>query len=190
MSGLTGLILVAVSVGLSNFAGAIGIGLSGVSAKMRIRVGILFGLFEAGMPIVGLIIGMSVAGRLGHIGTYVGAALLVLTGLYTIIQARRQKSADDSRETEEERSGISTRQLAITAVALSLDNLVVGFALGVYHVNLVLAAAVMGVVSVGMALLGLELGSRLGRHVEEWAEELGGAVLIGVGLALGSGLLK
>ena len=190
MSGLVGLILVAVSVGLSNFAGSIGIGLSGVSARVRLRVGLAFGLFEAVMPIIGLAIGQSVAGRLGHVGSYVGAGLLVLTGLYTIIQARRQKKEIDEEEATGDRSGLSNRQLVITAVALSLDNLVVGFALGVYHVNLVLAAVVMGVVSVGMSLLGLELGSRLGRHVEEWAEELGGGVLILVGIALGSGLLK
>ena len=182
--------LVAVSVGLSNFAGSIGIGLAGVSARMRLRVGLAFGLFEALMPIIGLAIGQSVAGRLGNVGRYVGAGLLVLTGIYTIFQARRQEQEIEAEEKRGDTSGLSNRQLLVTAVALSLDNLVVGFALGVYHVNLVLAAVVMGIVSVGMSLLGLELGSRLGRHVEEWAEELGGGVLILVGLALGSGLLK
>ena len=51
------LILVAVSLGLSNFAAAIGIGISGVSARTRLKVGIIFGLFEAGMPIAGLALG-------------------------------------------------------------------------------------------------------------------------------------
>jgi putative Mn2+ efflux pump MntP len=48
----------------------------------------------------------------------------------------------------------------------------------------------MGVVSVGMSLVGLELGSRLGEAMEGRAEEAGGAVLILVGLALGFGLFK
>jgi len=38
MSGLLGLLLVSVSVGLSNFAGAIGIGLSGIDARTRARI--------------------------------------------------------------------------------------------------------------------------------------------------------
>ena len=43
------LLLVAASLGLSNFAAAIAIGVSGVAARTRLRVGIVFGLFEAGM---------------------------------------------------------------------------------------------------------------------------------------------
>src|SRR5260370_7567475 len=70
MSGLLGLFLVSVSVGLSNFAGAIGIGLSGIDARTRLRVGVAFGLFEALMPIIGLLLGQAVAGHLGHIAKY------------------------------------------------------------------------------------------------------------------------
>jgi len=47
----------------------------------------------------------------------------------------------------------------------------------------------MGVISVAMSLVGLELGSRLGARVEQWSDELGGAVLILVGIAIAFGLL-
>ena len=53
------LVLVAVSLGLSNFAAAVGIGVSGIDGRTRLRVGLIFGLFEAGMPIVGLLLGLS-----------------------------------------------------------------------------------------------------------------------------------
>ena len=46
--------LVAVSLGLSNFAAAVGIGVSGIDARTRLHVGVIFGLFETGMPILGL----------------------------------------------------------------------------------------------------------------------------------------
>src|SRR5258708_9605231 len=88
MSGLLGLLLVSISVGLSNFAGAIGIGLSGISARTRLRVGIAFGVFEALMPIAGLLLGQAVAGYLGHIAKYVGSAILILVVTYTICQGR------------------------------------------------------------------------------------------------------
>lgn len=183
MRELGGLIVVALSVGMTNFAGAIGIGLSGVDARTRLRVGIAFGFFEAVMPIVGLLIGQTAAGAIGSSGRYIGGGLLVLTGVWSIVQARRTSS--------EERTGaLRLRQLTVLAVALSLDNLVVGFALGVYRVPLAEAAVVIGVVSVGLSLVGLELGQRLGERVEEWAEELGGGVLVLIGLALAFGLLK
>jgi manganese efflux pump family protein len=182
VSGLVSLLLVSVSVGLSNFAGAIGIGLSGIDARTRIRVGIAFGLFEALMPIIGLLAGQAVAGYLGHLAKYIGGAILIVTGAYTIWQGRRTES-------EEARTPLRTRRLLITALALSIDNLAVGFALAIYRIPLVLAAATMGVVSVAMSLIGLELGHRLGARVEAWSEEIGGIVLIGVGIAIGVGVL-
>lgn len=51
MSALRGLILVSVSLGLSNFAAAIGIGISGSDRRTRIKTAIAFGLFEAVMPL-------------------------------------------------------------------------------------------------------------------------------------------
>jgi len=182
---LLSLLLVSVSVGLSNFAGAMGIGLSGINVRTRIRVGIAFGFFEALMPVLGLLLGEAVAGFFGHYGKYVGGAILILTGGYTIIQARR---------TANEQKGLMPRSvrmqsLIITALALSIDNLAVGFALAVYHVDIVLAGLTFGVVSILMSLLGLELGHRLGKRVEAWSEEIGGGVLILVGIAIAIGVL-
>src|SRR6202022_151366 len=186
MSGLLGLLLVSVSVGLSNFASAIGIGLTGIDARTRLRVGIAFGLFEALMPIAGLLLGQAVAGYFGHIAKYVAGGILILTGAYTIWQGRR---VPPEQEQPRESTGLQTHQLLVTALALSIDNLAVGFALAVYRIPIVLAAATMGVISVAMSLIGLELGSRLGTRVEAWSEELGGAVLILVGIAIAAGLL-
>ena len=185
MSGLLSLLLVSVSVGLSNFAGAIGIGLSGIDARTRLRVGIAFGLFEAVMPIIGLLVGQAVAGYFGHIAKYVGGGILILTGAYTIWQGRRVESEGKTPP----RKDLRTHRLIVTAAALSIDNLAVGFALAIYHIQIVLAAITMGVVSVVMSLIGLELGHRLGAVVEARAEELGGVVLIGVGVALAAGLM-
>jgi len=184
MGQLLGLVLVALSVGLGNFAGAIAIGLSGVDARTRLRVGLAFGFFESIMPVLGLVVGQRAAAAAGHSGRYIGGALLVATGLYAIYQGRRGGEAPAAGSVR------SRSRLIVTALALSLDNLVVGFALGVYPVPLAEAAIVIGVVSVALSLLGLELGNRLGSRVEKWSEELGGGVLVLVGLALAFGLLQ
>jgi manganese efflux pump family protein len=57
------LALVAFSLGLSNFAAAVGLGASGIDARTRLRVGVIFGVFETGMPLLGLLLGRSLAGR-------------------------------------------------------------------------------------------------------------------------------
>ena len=181
MPGLLSLLLVSLSVGLSNFAGAIGIGLSGIDTKTRIRVGLAFGFFEAVMPLIGLLIGQAAAGYIGgHLTQYVAGGILILTGAYTIWQGWGLEKKENAQ---------ASHSLIVTALALSIDNLAVGFALAVYQIPIVVAAVTMGVISVAMSLVGLELGHRLGKRVEGWSEEIGGAVLILVGIAIALGLL-
>ena len=180
-------LLVAMSLGLSNFAASIGIGISGIDARTRWRVGVVFGLFEAGMPIVGLLLGRSLAGTLGGAAHWIGAGLLIATGGYSVIQSLRSRgqAGDDHKPAAGQRTG----RLLITGAALSIDNLAVGFALGAYHVSLIVAAVIIGAVSVGLSLIGLELGDRLGARTGENGEILGGVVLIGVGIAIAARVL-
>src|ERR1700730_12777803 len=120
------LLLVAASLGLSNFAAAIAIGVSGVDARTRLRVGIVFGLFEAGMPLLGLLLGHRLAGTLGHSARWIGAGLLIATGLYTLIQAFRHHGGDggDGGDTTSAATqGLG--KLLVSGLALSIDNLAV-----------------------------------------------------------------
>jgi len=182
------LVLLAVSLGLSNFAAAVGIGVSGIDTRTRLRVGVIFGLFETGMPILGLLVGHSLATTLGHAASWIGAALLIATGGYTVIQALRGPAGRDGPEPAVP-GGRRTGRLLITGMALSIDNLAVGFALGTFHVSVALAAIVIGAISVCMSLIGLELGNRIGSRTGARGELVGGLVLIGVGIAVASGLV-
>jgi len=171
------LLLVALSVGLSNFAASIGLSLSGVDNALRVRVVLLFGLFEAGMPVLGIVLGHSVAGVVGGSSRWIGGGLLVATGVWTALIPERPGR----------RRG--TARLAVTALALSVDNLVVGFALGALAVSLVTAGSVIAGVSVVLSLVGLEIGARVGAGLERWSEEIGGAVLVVVGATVMAGVL-
>ena len=175
--------MVAVALGLSNFAGAVGIGVSGVGGRTRLRVGLVFGLFEAGMPLLGLVLGDSLAQDLGHAARWIGAGLLAACGGYAVLQAARGRDAPPAAA-----DGPGLGRLLATGLALSIDNLAVGFALGAYHVSLPLAAAVFGVVSIVLSLAGLEVGARIGARAGRHGELLGGLILIGVGVALACGV--
>ena len=181
-------LLIALSLGLSNLAASIGIGVTGVDARTRLRVGLIFGLFETAMPILGLLLGHTLAHTLGQAAHWIGATLLIATGIYTLFQAARTHSTDDS-EHQAATANQHTGRLLITGIALSIDNLAVGFALGTYHVSVLLAAVVIGAVSVSLSLAGLELGSRLGAKTGEGGEVIGGFVLVGVGVAIATGAM-
>jgi manganese efflux pump family protein len=178
------LLLVAGSLGLNNLAASIAIGLSGVDRATRTRTALAFGLFEAGMPVVGLLIGRQLSHALGGAANVVGGLLLIAVGVRVTISAVR--SGEDSAPAV---AAVQMRNLLVLAAALSIDNLVVGFALGAFRTPLVLSVAVIAIVSVGLSLLGLELGARLGARIEHRSELLSGIVLIGVGLAILTGLL-
>ena len=180
------LILVAVSVGLSNFAAAISIGISGVSARTRLKVGIIFGLFETTMPIAGLALGRSLAQALGHSARWISAGLLIATGAWTVFQAVRGLEDDQAAPAPDRQS---TGRLVIIGLAISVDNFAVGFALGEFHVSLAVAAAVIGGISITLSLIGLELGAKIGARAGQRGEFLGGLVLIGVGAAVAAGFI-
>jgi manganese efflux pump family protein len=177
------LLLVAISVGLSNFAAAIGIGVSGVTARVRLEVGAVFGIFEATMPVLGLLLGHRLASDLGSKTRWIGGGLLIATGLYGLYQAGRAKNAEAKAQTTVQRRG----RLLASGLALSVDNLVIGFALGTYHVELALAAVVIGSVSIALSFIGLELGSRIGTRIGQRGEVLGSVVLILVGVGVATG---
>lgn len=182
-------LLIAVSLGLSNFAASVGIGVTGTDARTRLRVGVIFGLFETGMPILGLLLGHSLARALGHAAHWIGAALLIATGLYAVAQSIRSRRGAGKGHRAATAASQRTGRLLVTGMALSIDNLAVGFALGSYHVSLLLAAVVIGAVSISLSLAGLELGNRLGAKTGENGEILGGLVLAAVGIALATGAL-
>ena len=176
------ILIVAVALGLSNFAASIAIGLQGVDGALRRDIIVIFGFFEAAMPVVGLVLGRRMVDAVGSSASYAGAVLLVLTGIYTLVQARRESSSAAPRA---HRRG----RLLVTGAALSIDNLIVGFALGTYKVPVLLGALTIALVSVAMSLAGIELGHRLGVSVEKWSGELAGAVLTAVGILIAAGVL-
>ena len=177
------LILVALALGLDNFAVSVGFGLSGVSTRTRLEIGIVFGIFEAGMPVLGLALGHHLAHDLGHDTRWVGSGLLIATGAYGLLTDLREPGRPSVPSTGRRRG-----RLILTALALSIDNLAVGFALGTYNVSLPLAAIVIGSVSVALSLLGLELGARIGAQLGDRGELVGSLILIAVGTAIASGV--
>jgi putative Mn2+ efflux pump MntP len=183
------LLLVAASVGLSNFAAAIGIGVAGVDARTRLRVGLVFGLFESGMPVVGLLLGQQLAGELGHAARWTGAALLIAIGGYAVLRSLRAVRGA-ARQQPGARPPRWLGRLLLSGLALSMDNLVVGFALGTYQTGLAESALIIGAVSVALSLIGLELGARLGAWAGARSEQVGGVILISVGIAIASGALS
>lgn len=179
---MVALVVAAVAVGLDNFGATIGIGAMHGASAHRWRVAAVFGLFEALMPLLGLAVGRSSAHSLAGAAPIVGGTLVGLLGGYAIVDGLRDRPRRSSGPS------VPLPRLVAMGVVLSLDNLVVGFALGTFGVNLVVAVVVIGLVSVALSLAGLELGGRIGARIGERSEVFGGVALVVVGVLIGLGV--
>jgi putative Mn2+ efflux pump MntP len=89
---------------------------------------------------------------------------------------------------ESERAGLLARTRGLAAIGLgisiSLDELAIGFTLGLLHFPVVLVIALIGIQTLIVTQAGLRLGSRIGEAVRERAEQLAGIVLAALGIVL------
>jgi putative Mn2+ efflux pump MntP len=194
------LLLLAVALGLDNLAAAIGFGVGAtgrIGGATRLRIAVVFGLFEAGMPVLGLVLGHGLADSIGAAARWLGGAALIGFGVVGLVQARRESGHSGHRDGERARpperpqrnSAQPIGRLLLAGLVLSADNLAAGFALGAYQVDIVAAAVVFGVVSVVMSLAGLELGARIGAAAGERSELIACVLLIVVGAVIAAGVL-
>lgn len=165
------LVMLALALALNNSIAAIALGSAGISRKRQFATALLFAVFEALMPVIGVALGQGAARLIGAPARYAGIVILVGAGVYSLLQMRtggQSKAKHDS-------TGV---RLIVLSVAMSLDNLTVGFGLGMFHVSIAKAAIVFGAVSLVMTLAGLELGRWIGRAVRVSTDLLTGLVLI------------
>jgi putative Mn2+ efflux pump MntP len=173
---------------LDTFALAAALGMAGLEKRDRLRVTLVFTAFEAGMPIVGMLIGRGVGALIGQWAGYGGILFLVIAG---ILLLRPDKDEDG----ESKRLGLlaHARGLAIIDLGLSIsvDELTIGLSAGLLGLSIALTVIWIGVQAFLAAQLGLRFGSRLGEEARERSEQVAGVALILVaGLLLALKLLK
>lgn len=163
---------IAATGSLDNLGVTVGMGVRGAwSRRGRIRQAVVFGLFEAGMPLIGLLLGQSIAGPIGAYTSPVAGLLLVALGVHGLLG-----------KDEEPRYG-----LFLPALFVSIDNLAVGLALGIHHTSLAIIP-MFAVSSVAMAYIGLTFGAVIGAKSNH-AGMIGSLALILVGVLIGSGVM-
>jgi manganese efflux pump family protein len=171
------LIALVLPLGLDTFAVAAAIGLIGVSSSARRRVSLLFTGFEAGMPLVGLALGVPLGHAIGAAAEYVAIAVLIAFGIYTL-------AGDDDDERVAALAQMSGVRTIALGISISLDELAIGFTLGLLHISAALVIALIAVQTLIVTQLGLRLGNRLGERIREGAERLAGVALTTLGIIL------
>ncbi len=137
-------------LGVDSFAVAAVLGAAGpTGTRERLRVSLIFVVFEAGMPLVGLAAGAGIARATGSVADYLAGAAVIVLGIYMVV------ARDDGGEQKAGRLA-STHRLAILAlgISISLDEFAIGFSLGLLRLP---AAPVIIAIAI-QALLGPRRG--------------------------------
>lgn len=174
------LIALGMALALNNTLASIALGAGYMPRWHQLRTALLFALFEALMPLLGVLTGQVAAMLIGSKARFVGIGVLAVVGIYSLVKvdAKDEPQLSDEMSLDRKRSARPRMQTLILAVALSIDNLTVGFGLGMLHVPLLLATLTFGVVSLVMTLIGLEIGRYVGSKFTLSADKLSGVVLL------------
>ncbi len=173
------LALFVLPLGLDTFAVSAALGLRGLPRRERLKASLLMSLFEMTMPVVGLLLGRGLGGAIGRVADYLAAAALLALGAWMLLHEESEEGAKAGSLSS--RSGLALIGLGIS---ISLDELAMGFTIGLLHLSIVLAVVLIGAQAFLAAQIGLRIGARLGAAAGEWAERLAAISLIGLGVLI------
>lgn len=170
---LGALLVISLALSLNNFGVAVSLGTMS-SGRRHVRTALIFGIFEFTVPLVGIWIGGAAASRISEWAGPIGAAMIAVIGIWTLIEALR-----DDRNHEQVRTR-AARWAGVTVLAggLSLDNLVIGFSLGLHGYPPFISSLVIAVTVCGLILVGLKVGTEATRRWERHARVTAGLVLL------------
>ena len=154
---------------LDNFRVSIVLGTVPFGVQRALRVALTFGMLDAIMPLVGLLIGRQVGESIGDVADMVGAAALGGYGLYLVISSLRNPEPDELDH---------PWALFGIPLTLSLDNLFAGASLGILGLSPWFSAAVFGAMTAILSLVGLRLGRAAARLIRIRSDLLSGVTLI------------
>jgi manganese efflux pump family protein len=167
-------------LGLDSFAVAAAIGaVQKPKAWQRVRVSLVFVVFEGGMPLIGLALGSALARGIGHVADYVAAAAVIGVGAWMLLAGEEDEEEKASRLA-------SSRGLALLAlgISISLDELAIGFSIGLTHLPIVAVIVAIALQALVAAHLGLAVGAKVGERWRARAEQVAGFALIMLGAYL------
>ncbi len=172
--------LIAISLSLDAFAVCIGVGAaqSCPDRKSEFRLAGFFGLFQALMPILGWLAGVTIIQFIGKLDHFIAFGLLAYVGINMIRSGI--KKADKSSCEDPSRG----KNLFILSIATSIDAFAVGLTLGLLKVAVFLPALFIGIVTFSLSVAGLFLGKKLGEKFGKRMEIVGGIVLILIGVRI------
>lgn len=181
--GILEIFLIALGLAMDAFAVAIanGVIIKDVKIKHALVFGLYFGIFQLVMPILGWLIGMTFAGYIMAFGNWIASIVLCLIGFNMIIESVKKEKDAPIKSNE---AIFRWQNMAILAVATSIDAMAVGVSFAVMESNIWLSSLIIGAVAFALSVIGVLIGDKMGRFFKKGAETFGGIILILIGVKI------
>lgn len=172
------LFIIAIGLGMDSFSVSIckGLTLKKIHIKTYLKVGLIFGIFQGAMPLIGFLLGQTFKEIISNVDHWLAFILLGIIGINMVREAFSKDEEIDNK--------LDFKNLSVLGIATSIDALIVGITFAIMNVNIILASTAIMVVTFIMSMIGLKTGSIFGCKFEKKAEILGGIILILIGVKI------
>lgn len=176
--GLIEIFILAVGLSMDAFAVSICKGLSVRKLKPKhcIIAGLYFGGFQAGMPLLGYLLGTQFESLITSIDHWIAFVLLGLIGANMI--------RESFGEPDELNDSFSFKTMLPLAIATSIDALAVGVTFAFLKVEIFSAVSFIGITTLLFSAIGVKIGNVFGTKFKSKAEFIGGCMLILMGIKI------
>jgi len=174
------IVVIAVALAMDAFAVSIASGAAykQLHVKHTLRMAVFFGGFQAFMPLIGALAGLSFREYIADYDHWVAFVILAAVGGKMIYESFK------ITEAEKNYSPSNILVLLALSVATSIDALAIGITLSLVAASIVTAVIVIGLVTFLLSYLGVILGKKFGHIFENKIEIVGGLVLIALGVKI------
>lgn len=173
------LILLGIVIASNNLSFAFGLGSLGTS-KYHLRIILVFTAVEFVIPLIGLYIGSYLSSIINEFAKITGSLTLISLGIFTIYSTFR--NVNEKKNLLEKIA--SLKGLLLIALGLSLDNLLVGFSLGLRNISPLKLALFIAFFSLTFTFIGLKTGKFIKSAFGKYVQLFAGLLLIILGILM------
>ena len=169
-----------IGIGLAMDAFAVsickGLSMKKINYKKAEIVGLYFGVFQAGMVLIGDLLGNSFEEFIKNIDHWVAFVLLVCIGINMIREVfQKEESYNDD---------VSFKTMVPLALATSIDALACGITFACLRIKIAMPSITIGIITFVLSFIGVAIGKKFGNKFKTKAQILGGAILILLGIKI------
>jgi len=178
--GLITIIIIALALAMDAFAVSIVSGTTyrQLEVKHAFRMALFFGGFQAFMPLVGSLAGLTIRDYIAEYDHWVAFGLLAAVGGKMIYGSFKITPPGKNS------NPANVVVLLLLSIATSIDALAVGITLSFLQVSIAVAVTIIGLVTFALSYLGVYIGKKVGHFFEGQIEAIGGLVLIALGIKI------